>query len=289
MEVSFAKEGSVPAPTQVETIKPANNPVAAPVAEAESAPGVPATIPSVGVPAQANKLVLGDRLPSFKDVILPRINVVANTGDLCKTFTPGSLVHGQSAVLFVPPAIDPKTGNAVRQGTAPVAMYIVGIISDRFSEKVKGGIGGQIVDTEEQVRAAGGTLDYKEWELKESSGMRRFEPLTDILVAIERPEIVKDDDTVFNFTVGEKKFTIAAWAMKGAAFTSVMKQTLNPARLMGVLKQGFPTWSFHVTTRIKSFKTKKGVVDAWVPVWIPNQKTSPEVLNFIGEIVGSPA
>lgn len=277
MEVSFSNTnpaGSAPAP-QVPETKVSEPTASVPAVQAPSGSQLPAT----------RKFLLGDRLPSFKEVILPRINIVQGIGNLKDTFVPGEIVFNQATVLYTPPQIDPKTGNATRKGTAPITSYVVGIISDRFSEVVQGGFGGLIVDTEEEVRNNGGTLDYKEWELKQKDGMKRFQAITDLLMLVERPETVKDDDIVFNFAIEGKKYALGAWALKGSAYTAVMKRVFNYHRLAGILKGGFPTYSFAIATHLEKFKNGNS---AWVPSAVPIGKTSDAVLAFIHEVAGSP-
>lgn len=78
-------------------------------------------------------------------------------------------------------------------------------------------MGGEIVNSESEVRAAGGTLDYNEYKLKKNEGMRRFEPLIDLLVAIEKPAHISDPDgAVFGFAVGDKRIAIGFWSCKGS-------------------------------------------------------------------------
>lgn len=254
-------------------------PVESEVVKTEVAPessSVPALTKTGGFP-------IGDDLPGFKDVMFPRLNLVHAIGGLKDTFTPGEVVFGQTTVLFSPPIIDKKTGNPVQAATPPVNVTVVGIISKRFSEKVAGGIGGMIVDTEAAVREHGGTLDYNEFKLKEKSGMRRFENLVDMLVAIRRPESVADDDTVFTFPVGASKYALALWAVKGSAYTHAYKKVLAYARLAGCLKAGYPTHSFSLTTRLES---RAGIAEPWwVPVLVPAEKSTPDFLEFVAAIV----
>lgn len=276
MEVSFGNSaGSAAAPTAPEVTQPT------PTAVATTAPAG-SQLPST------RTFLLGDRLPKFSDVILPRLNIVQPGSKIVDSFPQGSLVFGQKLLLHTPVVIDKTTGNVTRPMTPPVKLYVVGVISDRFAEKVQGGIGGLIVNSEEEVRANGGTLDYKEWQLKKSSGMRRFENLTDLLVLIERPELCKDDGVVFNFEREKTRFCLAAWAVKGGAYTTVMKRTLNYHRLAGILQGGFPTYSFTLATRLEPFRTADGAFSAWMPVIVPAEKTSATILQFITEIAGSP-
>ena len=194
-------------------------------------------------------------------------------------------MFNKDTVLFTPPIIDQKAGTITKAALPPVTLYVIGIVSERFSEKIKGGIGGEIVDTEAEVRASGGTLDYKEWALKQTEGMRRFEPLIELLVAIEKPEHINDDGSIFGFDVGTKKFTIGFWGCKGTAYTHAVKKVFNLHRLTGVLRGGYYTHAFSVTTRIEN--NKQQGFSYWIPVCVPKEKTSTEVLEFIRGIVGA--
>lgn len=225
--------------------------------------------------------------PSLRDVILPRINIVQNSGKLIQSFPFGSLVFDRKLVLFSPPDVDPDTGNVRRTGTPPVTITVLTIHKTRYVEKVKyqSGVRGLIVDTEEAVRAAGGTLDYNEWKLKEASGMKRFEYMSDTVVAIERPEAVADDDTVFVYPINGKKYTLANWALKGTAYTAACKRVFFHDISMGCLRaNGYPTFSYSVSTRAK---TDYGNTYA-VPVCLPNQKSTPEFLEFAFGLIGRP-
>ena len=276
MEVKFGNdEGSAPAPVVEENVKP-QPPTPAPVQP-------PVETSSPGVPATRGNFKLGDRLPGFKDVILPRLNIVQNIGELKDQFQPGSLVFDRNTVLFTPPIIDAKAGTIVKAALPPVVLTVVGIVAERFSEKVVGGMGGQIVDTEDEVRAAGGTLDYKEWELKQGEGMLRFEPLIDLLVTIRKPDHVDDGGAVFGFPVGDSSYAIGFWSCKGTAYTHAVKKVFNFHRLAGLLREGYYTHTFNVTTRSEKFRNGNS---AWVPVCLPKAKTSPEVVEFIKGIVG---
>lgn len=232
---------------------------------------------------------LGDRLPGFKDVILPRLNIVYSVGELGKSFPAGAIVFNKETVLYTPPIIDERQGVITQAATPPVVLYVIGIVSERFSEKIKGGMGGEIVNTEAEVRAAGGTLDYKEWQLKQNEGMRRFEPLIDLLIAIEKPAHINDPDgATFGFKVGDTQVAIGFWGCKGVSYTHAVKRVFNMHRLTGVLRGGYYVHSFSVSTRQEKFTIAgQGTFHAAVPVCVPKAKTSPEMLELIRGIVGA--
>lgn len=276
MEVSFGNPSGL-STTPVET-QTTNVPT--------PAPGV--TVPAVStasVPAApGRKMLLGDKLPGFSDVILPRLNLSQNIGKLQESFPPGALVFNQQTVLFVPPLINKKTGNVERAPMPPITIYVLGIVSERFAEKIEGVGGGIIVNTEDDVRANGGTLDYNEWKLKKKDGMKLFQNLVDLLIAIEKPESVQDPDgAIFTFPAAGSQFALALWALKGGSYTAAMKRVLSYNRLCGCLREGgYPSWAFTVASREESYATGN---KAWVPVVTPKAKTSPEMLQFIRSII----
>src|SRR5688572_28922733 len=141
MNVDFSKNkpSAAPAPAPIEA--PTVN-VAATV--------IPAPAPAISVPATAPKskaltapigLALGDRLPSFEDVIMPRLNIVQNVGDLKDSFPLGAIVFNQATVLFTPPIVNAKSGIQEKAASAPLIITCLGFRPDRFVEKVQGGRG----------------------------------------------------------------------------------------------------------------------------------------------------
>lgn len=270
MEIKFSKDGTGGASVPVETKAVESVPVPqAPQQQVQK-------VGSGGIP-------LGDDLPGFAEVMFPRINLVHAVGGLKDSFTPGELVFDQRVVLFSPPVV--KAGKIEKEATAPVNVTVIGIISKRFTEKIAGGVGGMTVDTEAEVRANGGSLNYNEWNLKKAEGMKRYEPIVDMLVAIRRPESVKDDDTVFAFAVGDQKYAIGKWAVKGTAYTHAFKKVLAYARIATVLRGGYPTHSFALSSRIEPRPPNP----YWVPILVPATKSTPEFLEFVKQIVNPTA
>lgn len=234
--------------------------------------------------AKQEPFKLRDFVPGFKDVILPRCNIVFNTGELAKQFRPGEILYGQSAVLYSPPKVN-KMGVQESAGTPPVNITFIGRVSERFVEKVEWGTGqrGIIVADEQSVINCGGTTDYDEYNLRKKDGCRLFEPMHDMLIAIERPACCADDGTLFVFEAGAKKYTFGFWALKGSCYTEALKKVVYLARTMGCLRGdfpdgGFPAWSYSVSTWQKPFKSGN---TSPVPRLVPCEKNSPEFLSLI--------
>lgn len=216
---------------------------------------------------------------------MPRLNIVQNLGELKDSFPLGAIVFNQSTVLFAPPIVNAKTGVQEKAGTAPIIITCLGFQPDRFVEKVQGGRG-LIVSSEDQVKAAGGTLDYQEAQLKKADGIKYFERLAEALIAIERPEIVADDGGVFVYPVDGKKYALAMWGMKGSAYTAAAKRVFFTGRQTGCLREGgYPSRSFAFTTR---WKTWDGGKAAHIPVLLPYKASSPEFLAWVAQVLGAP-
>lgn len=265
-------------------------PASAVAAPAETPAAAPAAAPEAGaqLPATTSGMLLGDKLPEFKDIILPRVSLVQNIGKMTESFENGTLVYNQQVPLFVPGKVNTQTATLERPATKPVNLTVLGFKPTRFYEKVKWGgdqaARGMIVDSEAAVRTSGGTLDYNEWKLKEKSGMKRFEPGVDAMVAIERPEISKDNTSDFSFEVEGKFYALAMWTLKGSLYTAAAKRVFFTARLIGCLKQaGYPSWNYAVSTREENWT---GGVSSWIPVCVPNQKNTVEFLKFVQSILG---
>jgi hypothetical protein len=246
---------------------------------------VPAPIPSGAVaPAQ---MLLGDRLPTFTEIILPRLNLVQNIGLLKEQFESGSIVFGQSTVLYLPEKKD-LNGTLVRAQSPPVIMTFLGFKPEKYVEKVEGGARGLSCDSPAQVRELGGTTDWAEWNLKKTSGMKRFEPMLDALVAVERPACCVPAngaaDPVFNYEVDGKLYALAFWALRGVVYTDVYKRVLAPGRFSGFLRVGgYPSWSVSIRTKSKSFDS--GKKSAWSGVAEPVAPSSPAMLEFVKSVL----
>lgn len=283
MDVKFGKDEEK-APVEVESTTVANTDEGQettkethdPVAELE----VPARVSSGSLAPSG--LVMGDKLPTFGEIILPRINLVHNVGRLCQTFRPGEIVFGQSTVIYTPPVL--KDGEVKEKGTDPCTMVVLGFRPTRFVEKVDGGGRGMLVNSPEEVSAAGGTLDYKEWQLKKPSGMKYFQYLADAVVLVERPKQIENDGTVFIYDVEGKQYALALWSMKGTAYTKAAKTVFFTQRSIGYLRQGgYPSYKFSVSTKLSHDYTNP----TWIPVCVPQGKTSPALLEVVAGILSS--
>lgn len=277
MQIDFSKKadgsGAEPVKPVVQT-QTVNTPAGDPV-ECKNTHTEVATVPAGG-------LLMGDRLPTFSEIVLPRLNLVHSVGNMKDQFEPGSFVYDQRLVLFMAPVI--KQQKVESAGTPPLIITVLGLRPTRYFENVKGGGRGIICDTEDQVRAEGGTTNYQEWTLKAKDGMKRFDLGVDCLLAIERPECVEDNDTVFTFPVGNQKLALCLYNMKGSAHT-ILKKTVYTARSIGCLTKGYPSHSWALSSILKPTPDKSSTY--WCPALVPHKKSSPEFLEFAASVLNA--
>lgn len=239
------------------------------------------------VPAPTNAGALSSPLsasyiPGFRDVILPSLQIAHPVGEIGKTHPHGSVVYDNRILFYCPPDIDAATGTVRRAALPPFIVTFLGFEQPKFAEKVAGGARGIVVTSEQAVTACGGTLDYAEWELKKSSGMKLFVPTTRAMAAIERPASVPDDGAIFVHEINGLKYTLAFWAFKASAYTAACKRVVFPAKLTGCLQKGYPSFSFAASTKLTPFRNGSS---AWLPSLIPCKASTPEMLAFASKVL----
>lgn len=227
-------------------------------------------------------LLLGDYVPELKDIILPRLNIVHDISNLHKEegFDSGSILFNQNTVLFTHEK--KQQDKIITEGTPPLIAIVLGFKPIVFIEDVKGGGMGMYANTEKEVVAKGGTLDYDE-----AAGKKLFVPQATALMAVRRPAHLENDGTVFTYDVGTDQYALALWSFKKSAYTAACKTTLFYARASGVLKVGgYPSWSWKISTYLKDFK--KSGTSAWIPKFEPNARSTQAELDFSRSVLEIP-
>lgn len=230
-------------------------PVSAPEAPSPTTTAV-ATIQKASPPS----IFGGDDSIDFRDVVLPRINLVQKVGELSNNFPPGSLVADLSLVL-----------------PQPIEAYFLGFRPTRFVERVQGGGMGNICNTEAEVVEAGGTLDFNT-AAKTEKPWYQFEA-TAILIVKKPSEVT--DDALFPYEFDGAKFGIFAWSMKGSAYTAGVKP-LKTAKKISYLRRGYHTFAHKVSGSLEKFRTGNS---AYVPKIEKGAETSPQFAEFIQAIL----
>ncbi len=225
------------------------------------------------------------------DITMPRINIVQKVGDLSNIFTPGDIVLNKETVIYKAPKTDPVTKSQVPQSPA-LQVVVCGFRPDRWAEKTVGGEQGTIVDSVEQVVAAGGTISYEE---NEATQKPLYQQLSEALVLIQQPEGVTDP--AFSYVADGKRWAPALWAMKGSAYTNGaklfrtvrkagwLKDEINPADGTVIKRSAYFHGLWDMTTFCKQYNSG---FFAWIPV--PKKaavsETGPEVRALAEKVLG---
>lgn len=251
----------------------------APAPEPATAAQEPAaTKPERMLPAK-HRPVINDRIPAFSEMRLPRINICQNIGGLSENFQPGEVVYRQTTVVYSPERKGEK-------GTAPGELVILGLLPDRWVERVAGGEKGRIVMSPEEARSKGGTTDYDEWKLKEEDGMAYFEPLAEFICLLKWPKHLPGAMTQFPFKIDEDRFALGIWGMKSTAYNNCAKYVFSDRSIGPTYEGGYPSCLYQFTTWLKPFGKGKS---AWVPAFKATGPTTESFQKFAHEIIASAA
>lgn len=169
------------------------------------------------------------------DVIIPRLNIVQKVGDLSNQFTEGDLVLNQQ--LVIARSVKGRQGTPAAAGSPPTAaaqetvrVVVAGFRKDRYVEKTDGSVRGDIVDSEAEVYAKGGTTNYNE---AKQLGKKLYQTLAECVLLIEKPADCQDE-TSFPYTADGKQYAVVKWSLKGGAYINGAK-VLRTARKAGWL------------------------------------------------------
>ncbi len=231
MITSFKQPASKPAPLQAEQTQelPASVPAAAalPPDHDEDSPA-PLAIPA--------KPVEGEFLTD--DFVIPKLHLVQAVGPLSEKFTPGQYVYNKELVIS--------------DGTSPVNLTVLRI-KKQYQENLPYG-GDQlprVFDTLEEVKAAGGWIDWRDNERPP------YSPILHALVLIRSPF---DENPLFPYEFEGAAYGLALWTLRGVSFTRAGKTIITASQF--ALKEGLHTGPWSLTSK----REKIGVNFIHVPV-----------------------
>lgn len=172
-------------------------------------------LPSVRA-AMALGAVSGD--VSSSDLKIPYLSIAYGVGKLAKTFNPGDLILGGEHLLA-----------KRKEPLTIVILSAVRYFKERLSqEDFASGLRPRTFMTEQEVRAANGTLEWRDG----SDGKRiapTFGPAMDTKILIQKPEAL--DQGVFGLELDGKLYTPAYFSVDKAGFTRVGKEIITQQSL----------------------------------------------------------
>jgi hypothetical protein len=198
----------------------------------------------------------GEFLP--QDFVLPRLNLVQSVGPLSETFQPGAIVYNKEVTLS--------------DGTQPVALTVLRI-RKQYQEHIPYGSDEmpRVFETLEEVRAAGGWIDWRD------NQRPPFSPILNALVLVKSPFA---EHPMFPHRYGEADYGLALWTLRSTAFTRAGKTIITASQF--ALRDGlhFGEWSF--TSR----REKLGMNFVHVPVLRHSARHTNEFAEFALSLVG---
>lgn len=279
MNVSFARPNEVPTNGAVQS-EPCGPATCIPSTSALTIP-----VPQVPAVSAAPPQFFNDNDIGYEDLIVPRINIVQKVGDLSLVFSPGEIVLNQTTCIHVP-----QNKERGVPGSGPLVIVPIGFKKTQFVEKVVGGGKGLFVNTEQEVVAAGGTLEYREWEASKNTAnpKKRFERYATLLLLVRQTVSLLPDPEhqVFPHEIDGAYYVLCLMGLKSTAYTGMAKRFFTE-RKIGFLKGGYPTFSWSLTTEIKSFPGADGGTNyAAVPVLSPGVRSTPALLDYVRDGLG---
>lgn len=203
---------------------------------------------------------------STSDIKLPRLNLVQKVGALADNFTPGSIVFEKTFVLS-----DGKPEHAL--DLTPLQFR------KQYQRKTAWGEGDsneqpEVFDTAEQVRRAGGSLQYGDENY--------FQEIAHIAFAVKLPETIEAGDELmdlFPYTFADSLYAVAMWTVASSSYTALGKRILTDSSM--VLRNGLHTGHYMVASEIR-----KNAKNSWhVPRASFAGKHTQEAAEFFASII----
>jgi hypothetical protein len=239
---SFARRSSTPVTTE-EVPAPAERlasthvtPVAAdPVRTTTPAVVAPAAL-STSVAAASDSDVQGD--VNLSDLRLPRLNLVQRTGDLPDKFGFGEFILNKTCLIPRP------------------LEFIALSLKKQLQEKRPYGDAerGAVYDSAEEVRAAGGTIGFGDYQFSELAHIFMLIKKDASLDTMEDAEAVRD---LFMYEIAGDLWAPVIYSVGRSAYTSLGKALLTARQF--TLRKGLYTGKWSLTSSVN-----KGAKGTWV-------------------------
>lgn len=193
-----------------------------------------------------------------EDFVIPKLHLVQSVGPLSETFNPGSFVYNKELVLT--------------DGVTPLSLTVLRI-RKQYAENVE--YGGdevpRVFDTLEQVRAAGGWIDWRD------NQRPPFSPVLHVLVLIKSPT---GENPLFPYEFESAHYGLALWTLRSTGFTRAGKTIITASQF--ALKDGLHKGGWTLTSK----REKIGMNFVYVPVLRHEAKHSDQFAEFAVSLLG---
>jgi len=195
------------------------------------------------------------------DIILPRVNLVQKTSELCNIFAPGSFIFEKEVVLT-------KTGEPLTATVLDIGKY--------FQEKIEYGSGefGRRASSEDEVEALGGTTTYG------IADKPYFASAANILMAVKAPEGLAEDVLLqFPFPYMDENYAMAVYTVSSSSYTTLAKRIFTDKAF--ILKAGLHLGEYSIKSELK----RNGANSWYVPVaGMPKKHIDPKKVEFFASL-----
>lgn len=210
------------------------------------------------------------------DLVIPRIHIAQQIGELGRAFRPGDVVFNRQIVLHHPRMVINQVPEPEVAANAPVEFVVLFFKDKLYAEKVQGG-NGRVCRSEAEVLALGGVLTYAE---AQTLNKPLFQTLANAVILIRRPEHANPGVFPFRDPNGVD-WTIAQWSMKGSAYTNGAKP-IYTARRIGGLRRSWVAHTWKMTTRLQNYPNNHS---AFVPQLHPADFTTEAWVAWLGDVL----
>ena len=191
-----------------------------------------------------------------EDIIIPRLNIVQNVGQMAEMFNAGAVVLNKEVELPTPLELTILTARKQFVENLP------------FDSEEKP----RVFDTLAEVKQAGGTI---EWE---GNVRPSYNPVLHVQVIFAAPEGFADYALPLDYN--GHAYGLAIWTLRGVAYNRAGKNILTAARFS--LRDGLVFGKWELTTK----KEKFGRNSVVVPVLRNAGRNTPDFVNWVKSIGG---
>lgn len=201
----------------------------------------PAPAPAANLPARPNAFGGDDDEDDMTpgDLVLPRLNIVQKVGEMSNIFRPGDIVLDASLVLV-------DAGKELTP-SAPIRIVVLGLQKTYFAEKLEGGARGKTYQSEAEVVADGGTLDWNEAK----RGKQLYQRVCTGMVLVEKPEALKAEK--FPHVIGGKHYALALYTMKGVGYTNAARHFKTEKKMGQSRAAGYPGLFWLMSSKLEKY------------------------------------
>lgn len=242
----------------------------APAAPVDNNPNqLPAVVPEAGVPAVAQPGFFNDDSLDPSDLSVPRLNIVQKVGELSNTYDPGAILLGGQLILR-----DAPKGKEVGK---PIRFLIVGFQPTVFVERVEGGLRGNMLRSEADVVAKGGTLD---WNESKQTGKTWYQRSATALIAIEQVEGLGNEH--FPNTFDGKRYALALYTMKGTGYNQAAKRIKSERKIGFLREHGYRGGFWTLSSKLETNKQNSYYVPVVNPAGVTSEAFRTELRDLLG-------